>query len=147
MTASEQDMRVEILNTLLTTPHRALEKVWPVHQELIDKDPRFYVRLAAWYHDQGDVRDHKEMFISIWCCPSFRDTATWGWPCCAVCLPIRWFAWSTSSPEGRRRAAAQGRAAAGFGSGVEARAAASSSADAGNRTRRNCRCPIRAARR
>ncbi len=63
MTASEQDMRVEILNTLLTTPHRALEKVWPVHQELIDKDPRFYVRLAAWYHDQGDVRDHKEMFI------------------------------------------------------------------------------------
>ena len=25
MTASEQDMRVEILNTLLTTPHRAGE--------------------------------------------------------------------------------------------------------------------------
>src|SRR5207253_9273231 len=24
---------------------------------------RFYVRLAGWYHDKGEVRDHKEMFI------------------------------------------------------------------------------------
>ena len=63
MSTQEQDIRVEILNTLLTTPHRALEKIYPVHHELIGKDPRFYVRLAAWYHDNGDVRDHKEMFI------------------------------------------------------------------------------------
>ena len=63
MSTREQDIRVEILNTLLTTPHRALDKIWPVHKELIEKDPRFYVRLAAWYSDQGDVRDHKEMFI------------------------------------------------------------------------------------
>jgi hypothetical protein len=63
MSKQEQDIRVEILNTLLTTPHRALDKIWPVHQELIAKDPRFYVRLAAWYADHGDVRDHKEMFI------------------------------------------------------------------------------------
>ena len=27
------------------------------------QDPRFYVRLAAWYNDHGDVRDHKEMFV------------------------------------------------------------------------------------
>jgi hypothetical protein len=63
MSTSEQDLRGDILNTLLTTPHRDLEKVWPVHQDLIAKDPRFYVRLAAWYADHGDVRDHKEMFI------------------------------------------------------------------------------------
>ena len=63
MSTREQDIREEILNTLLTTPHRALEKVWPVHEELIGKDPRFYVRLAAWYVDNGDVRDHKETFI------------------------------------------------------------------------------------
>jgi hypothetical protein len=63
MSTQEQDIRVEILNTLLTTPHRELEKIWPVHCELLEKDPRFYVRLAAWYHDQGDVRDHKEMFV------------------------------------------------------------------------------------
>lgn len=63
MSTQEQDLRSEILNTLLTTPHRDLEKIWPVHQDLIAKDPRFYVRLAAWYADHGDVRDHKEMFI------------------------------------------------------------------------------------
>ena len=63
MSRREQDIRVEILNTLLTTPHRELAKIWPVHQELIGKDPRFYVRLAVWYADNGDVRDHKEMFI------------------------------------------------------------------------------------
>ena len=63
MSNQEQDLRLDILNTLLTTPHRALEKIWPVHAELIGKDPRFYVRLAAWYADHGDVRDHKEMFI------------------------------------------------------------------------------------
>src|SRR4051794_29265571 len=63
MAAPEQDLRLRILNTLLTTPHRALEQIWPVHREMVDLDPRFYVRLAAWYHDHGDVRDHKEMFI------------------------------------------------------------------------------------
>src|SRR5947209_19683274 len=63
MAAPEQDLRLEILNTLLTTPHRKLEQIWPVHRQLVERDPRFYVRLAAWYHDHGDVRDHKEMFI------------------------------------------------------------------------------------
>lgn len=63
MVASEQDLRLNILNTLLTTPHRKLETIWPVHQDMIAQDPRFYVRLAAWYNDHGAVRDHKEMFI------------------------------------------------------------------------------------
>src|SRR5205809_1758258 len=58
----EQDLRLRILNTLLTTPHRKLEEIWPVHQEMVRQDPRFFVRLAAWYFDRGDVRDHKEMF-------------------------------------------------------------------------------------
>ncbi len=62
-TTPEQDLRLGLLNSLLTTPHRELAKIWPVHQEISTKDPRFYVRLAAWYADHGDVRDHKEMFI------------------------------------------------------------------------------------
>src|SRR5215217_4109558 len=60
---SEQDVRLRLLNTLLTTPHRKLEEIWPVHRDMVTRDPRFYVRLAAWYADHGDVRDHKEMFI------------------------------------------------------------------------------------
>jgi hypothetical protein len=59
----EQDLRLGILNTLLTTPHRQLDQVWPIHKEMIAQDPRFYVRLAAWYADNGDVRDHKETFV------------------------------------------------------------------------------------
>jgi hypothetical protein len=63
MATNEQDLRLGILNTLLTTPHRQLEQIWPLHSDMVQSDPRFYVRLAAWYHDHGDVRDHKEMFV------------------------------------------------------------------------------------
>src|SRR5213075_902112 len=60
---SEQNLRLEILNTLLKTPHRRLETIQPLHAEMVRKDPLFYARLAAWYNDHGEVRDHKEMFI------------------------------------------------------------------------------------
>lgn len=60
---SEEDLRLQMFNTLLQTPHRKLEQLWPLHDEVAGKDPLFYVRLAAWYHDRGDVRDHKELFI------------------------------------------------------------------------------------
>jgi hypothetical protein len=63
MKTFEHDARLDILNTLLTTPHRRLDLIWPVHEELVGKDPRFYVHLAAWYFDRGEVRDHKEAFI------------------------------------------------------------------------------------
>ena len=63
MAQQEQDLRLEILNTLLTTPHRELQKIWPVHRGMVQLDPLFYMRLAAWYADHGDVRDHKEMFV------------------------------------------------------------------------------------
>jgi hypothetical protein len=63
MVTTEQDLRLNLLNTLLTTPHRDLRAIYPVHQEIVRQDPRFYVRLAAWYSDRGDVRDHKEMFV------------------------------------------------------------------------------------
>jgi hypothetical protein len=63
MATPEQDLRLSILNTLLTTPHRRLEQIWPIHRDMVETDPRFYVCLAAWYNDHGDVRDHKEMFI------------------------------------------------------------------------------------
>jgi hypothetical protein len=69
--AGEQDLRLNILNTLLTTPHRRLDEIWPVHRELVQQDPRFYVRLAAWYHDHGEVRDHKEMFVITLCLSTF----------------------------------------------------------------------------
>jgi hypothetical protein len=62
MATSEQDLRLGILNTLLTTPHRKLHEIYPIHQQMISQDPLFYARLAAWYNQNGEIRDHKEMF-------------------------------------------------------------------------------------
>src|SRR5262249_6711174 len=60
---SEEDIRLELMNTLLQTPHRDLGKIWPIHEAMAQKDPNFYVHLAAWYDEHGEVRDHKEMFM------------------------------------------------------------------------------------
>lgn len=61
---TEQDLRLKLFNTLLTTPHRNLDSIYLVHQEILKADPRFYVQLAAWYFDEGEVRDHKEVFVA-----------------------------------------------------------------------------------
>lgn len=71
-TTPEQDTRLNILNTLLTTPHRKLEQVWPIHQEMVKQDPLFYGHLAAWYNDTGEIRDHKEMFTINLCLSDFE---------------------------------------------------------------------------
>ncbi len=63
MATNEQDLRLRLFNSLLTTPHRDLASLYPTHQEVIIQDPRFYVQMAAWYADNGEVRDHKEMFV------------------------------------------------------------------------------------
>jgi hypothetical protein len=63
LTKPEVDTRLGMLDSLLTCPHRQLGLVQPLHAAMVKDDPRFYVRLAAWYADHGDVRDHKEMFI------------------------------------------------------------------------------------
>ncbi|MDY7013388.1 MAG: vWA domain-containing protein [Cyanobacteriota bacterium] len=61
--AAERDLRLEMLNSLLVTPHRKLEQVAEIHNTIIDLDPIFYGHLAVWYHQSGDVRDHKEVFV------------------------------------------------------------------------------------
>jgi hypothetical protein len=63
MNIAERDLRLEMLNSLLTTPHRKLEKVAETHKLIIDLDPIFYGHLAIWYQHNGDVRDHKEVFV------------------------------------------------------------------------------------
>lgn len=63
MNTLERDLRLEMLNSLLTTPHRKLEQVTEIHNLIIELDPIFYGHLAVWYQRQGDVRDHKEVFV------------------------------------------------------------------------------------
>ncbi len=68
---NEQDLRLNLLNTLLSTPHRDLAALYPLHSEMIERDPLFYARLAAWYARNGDVRDHREMFVVNLCLSGF----------------------------------------------------------------------------
>lgn len=72
MSPQEQDLRLRLLNTLLTTPHRKLEAVYPVHADLVSQDPLFYGHLAAWYAKNGDVRDHAETFVITLCLSNFE---------------------------------------------------------------------------
>ncbi|HJR06910.1 MAG TPA: vWA domain-containing protein [Pyrinomonadaceae bacterium] len=60
----ERDARLEMLNGLLTTPHRRLEEVAELHGRMLERDPLFYGHLAVWYARHGDVRDHKEVFTA-----------------------------------------------------------------------------------
>lgn len=74
---TEQDHRIELLNSLLTTPHRELSKIDATHAEALTNDPLFYQRLAAWYFENGTVRDAKEVFIANLCInedSDLRDT-------------------------------------------------------------------------
>lgn len=59
----EQDLRLDLLNSLLTTPHRELGRVADLHAQFIERDPLFYGHAAVWYQSHGDVRDHKEVFV------------------------------------------------------------------------------------
>lgn len=59
----ERDARLDLINTLLTNPRRKLEEVSALHDEMMAIDPIFYGRLAVWYQRNGDLRDHKEVFI------------------------------------------------------------------------------------
>ena len=68
---NEQDLRLNLLNTLLSTPHRDLAALYPLHSEMIERDPLFYARLASWYDRNGDVRDHREMFVVNLCLSTF----------------------------------------------------------------------------
>ena len=71
MLSTERDLRLEMLNSLLTTPHRQLEKVAEIHRDMLELDPIFYGHLAVWYLANGTVRDHKEVFIGSLLSSSF----------------------------------------------------------------------------
>jgi len=63
MNKTEQDLRVPLFNALLTSPHRDLDKLYPIHESIKKQDPLFYQQLASWYWDKGEIRDQKEIFI------------------------------------------------------------------------------------
>jgi hypothetical protein len=79
MTDTERDIRVTLLNSFLTTPHRKLEELAPVHKDGLERDPLFYSRLALWYFDKGEVRDHKILFVAHLLTSDFEEFREVGW--------------------------------------------------------------------
>lgn len=76
---NERDIRVGMLNSFLTTPHRKLEELAPLHKEALERDPLFYSRLALWYIQKGEVRDHKILFIAHLLTSDFEEFRDAGW--------------------------------------------------------------------
>ncbi len=71
------DFRYKLMGALLTTAHNnvktggrgesnaaLVKELAALHVDVLDKDPDFYAHLGAWYMTHGEVRDHKEMFVT-----------------------------------------------------------------------------------
>nr|BBH95709.1 hypothetical protein KTA_39080 [Thermogemmatispora argillosa] len=74
----EQDVRVQILNSFLSTPHGKLQNLASLHRDALERDPLFYGHLAPWYFEHGEVRDHKILFVAHLATsayPEFRGAA------------------------------------------------------------------------
>lgn len=76
---AELDVRVQILNSVLTTPHGKLAELAPVHVGALERDPLFYGHLAAWYAGRGEVRDHKVLFVAHLLTCDFAELREAGW--------------------------------------------------------------------
>ncbi|HLG61541.1 MAG TPA: hypothetical protein VKY19_06390 [Ktedonosporobacter sp.] len=76
---NEQDVRVQILNSFLITPHRKLEELAPLHTSALERDPLFYGHLAPWYFDKGEVRDHRVLFVSHLATSEFSEFREAAW--------------------------------------------------------------------
>ncbi len=63
--ATEGDIRVRILNSFMSCPHRDTDQLKKIHAEIREQDPLFYSHLACWYLKKGEVRDHNEVFASM----------------------------------------------------------------------------------
>jgi hypothetical protein len=71
--ASEQDFRLIIMNSLLRTPHRQVAPFIPLFRHVHERDPLFFGHLAAWYVDNGTVRDLKQLFVAFMSTSRFSD--------------------------------------------------------------------------
>lgn len=76
---TELDVRIQILNSFLTTPHGKLADLAPLHSGALDRDPLFYGHLAAWYAGRGEVRDHKVLFVAHLLTGEFPELREAGW--------------------------------------------------------------------
>jgi hypothetical protein len=61
---TEADVRLDILRSILRSPHGKVEDLANLHKTAQELDPLFYAHFAVWYQQKGEVRDHKHLFIA-----------------------------------------------------------------------------------
>lgn len=71
--AVEGDIRIRILNSFMSCPHRDTEQLKKIHEEIREQDPLFYSHLACWYLKKGEIRDHNEVFASMLITDPYTD--------------------------------------------------------------------------
>jgi VWA domain containing CoxE-like protein len=76
---TELDVRTQVLNSFLTTPHGKLDVLAPLHTSALARDPLFYGHLAAWYAERGEVRDHKVLFVAHLLTSDYPELREAGW--------------------------------------------------------------------
>ncbi len=76
---TELDIRTQVLNSFLATPHGKLADLAPLHTSALDRDPLFYGHLAAWYAERGEVRDHKVLFVAHLLTSDYPELRGAGW--------------------------------------------------------------------
>lgn len=69
----EGDIRVRVLNSFMTCPHRDTDVLKKIHEDIRDNDPLFYAHLACWYLAKGEIRDHNEIFAAMLITDPFID--------------------------------------------------------------------------
>jgi adenylate kinase len=73
-TNKEADVRLQIFNSFLNCPHRDTEEAKKIHEDMRQKDPLFYAKLACWYRKQPDqIRDHNEIFSAMLATDPYTD--------------------------------------------------------------------------
>ncbi len=60
----EKDVRIDVLNSILKTPHKDVANLINIHNECASVDPLFYTKLGIWYRNNGSVRDHSKLFAA-----------------------------------------------------------------------------------
>lgn len=60
----EKDVRLDVINSILKTPHKKIEDLIDIHTQCVSIDPLFYVKFALWYSQNGSVRDHNKLFAA-----------------------------------------------------------------------------------
>lgn len=60
----ERDVRIDIIQSILNTPHKNIDPLVPVHESAENADPLFYAKMAIWYKQNGNIRDHNKLFAA-----------------------------------------------------------------------------------